>query len=155
MKRVILVTGDRNWGWKYDPKLKKRVAVHEEIDFMRMVLDEMMIAPGVDLLVHGGADGLDTWAGGWARNRGVACERVPADWDQYGKSAGPIRNRKMYDDFKPLAVIAFHRDFNRSRGTKDMVTYALSKKECTVVIHPSPVGASTDDRTASKPTPAT
>lgn len=51
----------------------------------------------------------------------------PADWKAFGKGAGPIRNRKMYDAEKPELVIAFHSDItlSASKGTKDMVEYAL------------------------------
>jgi hypothetical protein len=48
----------------------------------------------------------------------------PADWDKYGKAAGPIRNKQMLDEGKPQAVIAFSYDLARSRGTANMVAQA-------------------------------
>jgi hypothetical protein len=43
-----------------------------------------------------------------------------ADWDKYGKKAGPIRNRKMMREGKPDLVIAFP----GGSGTADMVSVA-------------------------------
>src|SRR5688572_19663246 len=88
---VVLVTGDRNWGDGSDA----------EIEFMAMVLGEIHRSPGIKSLVHGGARGADRIAGDWAYLNQIQCDVVPADWDKLGKAAGPIRNRLMYDSFKP------------------------------------------------------
>lgn len=47
----------------------------------------------------------------------------PAEWEKYGKSAGPIRNRQMLDE-NPDLVIAFHDDIESSKGTKDCIKEA-------------------------------
>lgn len=44
----------------------------------------------------------------------------PADWNRYGKAAGPIRNQQMLDVGKPDMVLAFP----GGRGTADMVRRA-------------------------------
>lgn len=46
-----------------------------------------------------------------------------AKWDVEGKAAGPFRNRRMARK-KPKLVLAFSRDFDRSRGTSDMIGVA-------------------------------
>ena len=54
---------------------------------------------------------------------------MPADWDQFPRSAGPIRNREMLVEAKRLGVnlvVAFHNDIVHSKGTADMVT--ISRK---------------------------
>lgn len=50
---------------------------------------------------------------------GFPVERYPADWERYGKRAGPIRNRKMLDQ-GPDLVVAFGGD----KGTADCVREA-------------------------------
>lgn len=78
-------------------------------------LDRRHARGGIVALAHGGASGVDRLADMWARNRGVPVEPFPADWRIRGKAAGPERNRRMLDTFKPDGVIAFP----GGRGTAD------------------------------------
>lgn len=67
-------------------------------------------------VVSGMAKGADSlgirWAEGW-----VDVKEFPADWEQYGKAAGHIRNQQMsqYGD----VLVAFWD--GRSTGTKSMI----------------------------------
>lgn len=72
------------------------------------------------IIVSGGASGADAMGERYADENGLAVERYPADWDQYGKSAGPIRNRQMAQaaDY----VICFWD--GESRGTRSMIDFA-------------------------------
>jgi hypothetical protein len=71
-------------------------------------------------VVHGAAKGADTMAGEFARRMSVEEIPVPADWKRHGKGAGPIRNQRMLDEYRPQLVIAFP----GGRGTADMVLRA-------------------------------
>ena len=75
------------------------------------------------VIVSGTAKGADTLGEKYARERGYAVERFPADWQQYGKVAGPIRNRQMANNAD--ALIAFWD--GRSVGTNNMVMEAQKK----------------------------
>lgn len=77
-------------------------------------------------LAHGGASGADYLAGDWAVMRlGHDNSLVyPADWLHHGNGAGPRRNKRMLDHFKPRLVIAFP----GTNGTADMVRRARSAK---------------------------
>lgn len=107
--------------------------------------DEHMIGFGVVhltpfTLIEGCAKGADSIANWWGRcapthshNENLdqhfdVTEFVhlpfPADWNRYGRAAGPIRNRQMLTEGKPDLVVAFHDDIESSKGTKDMVTIA-------------------------------
>lgn len=117
----------------------------EEREYLELVLDTVNESPGVTELTVGDAKGADEFAKRWAVSRNIPLsknvegkrEPFKADWDQHGKSAGVLRNQDMIVvDGGPDAVIAFHRDFMRSKGTKDMVTRALDKG-LMVSIHPS------------------
>jgi len=68
-------------------------------------------------VVHGAARGADTMAGRWAAERGVPFVSYPANWETYGKRAGPLRNTEMLQLEKPDLVIAFP----GGKGTADMV----------------------------------
>ena len=74
------------------------------------------------VIVHGAARGADRMADTWAKRRGWAREPHPAQWDTYGKSAGPRRNQEMLDSDVHL-VVAF-RVNGKSPGTDHMVAAA-------------------------------
>lgn len=79
-------------------------------------------------IVQGGAKGADLLAKKISVELGINCKEYKANWKELGKKAGPIRNRTMLDDNPDIKlVVAFHNDINSSKGTKDMVNYALSK----------------------------
>lgn len=88
------------------------------------VLDAYHARIGPDMLViSGGATGADEWARQWAVSRRVDHHIMYARWDLEGKAAGPIRNRRMAKK-KPKLVLAFSKDFDKSRGTSDMIRVA-------------------------------
>lgn len=72
------------------------------------------------IFVSGGASGADRLGERYAHEHGYAIERFDADWDKYGKRAGPLRNEKMAQaaDY----VICFWD--GKSRGTKSMIDFA-------------------------------
>ena len=74
----------------------------------------------VRVVVTGGARGVDKEAWDWAKYRGYTCEVFTAEWNKYGKSAGPRRNQRMIDESRPDMVVAFP----GGDGTADMVIRA-------------------------------
>lgn len=91
-------------------------------------LDWVNSKHGVHSLCHGGARGADFLAGEWCKARNINCIVFPAEWDHYGKRAGPIRNKHMLDTFQPDWVIAFA----GGSGTANMVSLA---RNAGVVVH--------------------
>lgn len=86
------------------------------------VLDALHRGESFDLLVQGGALGADSLAEAWARERSVPFATVPADWARYGKGAGPKRNARMLELFKPVLLVAF----SGGRGTRNCIETACS-----------------------------
>lgn len=76
-------------------------------------------------VISGMAKGADAIAAEWAVLNGQELLAFPAEWDMYGKSAGPVRNRQMLEEGKPDIVWAFKTRVE-SRGTNHMVN--LSRK---------------------------
>jgi predicted Rossmann fold nucleotide-binding protein DprA/Smf involved in DNA uptake len=76
--------------------------------------------------VSGGASGADQLCEKYAKDNGCSIKIFHANWNLYGKKAGPLRNQQIvnYADI----IIAFWN--GRSRGTKNTLTLAkqLSKK---------------------------
>jgi len=104
----VLVCGDRHW--------KNEKIIERELKKL----------PPDTTIIHGAAKGADNIAGNTALRLGLRVEAFPAEWKKYGRSAGPIRNRKMLDQ-NPDLVLAFHEDLSSSKGTKHMVQIAREK----------------------------
>ncbi len=76
------------------------------------------------VIISGGAKRADTLAVKAAKAYGLSFREYPAQWEKYGKKAGPIRNQTMLDMEKPGLVVAFHEAVENSKGTIDMVSRA-------------------------------
>jgi hypothetical protein len=83
-------------------------------------LDRLKHERGVACVIHGDASGADYLAGEWAEGEDIPVLRFPADWQRYGRAAGPKRNAMMLVGGKPDGVVAFP----GGRGTADMVRQA-------------------------------
>ena len=75
------------------------------------------------VVVSGAAKGADQLGEMYAKEKGYAVKRFPADWDNDGKTAGPIRNAKMAG--YGHALIAFWD--GESRGTRNMIDNARER----------------------------
>lgn len=70
------------------------------------------------VLIVGDAKGADSIAWAWAKLGRVKRRRYKANWEKYGRAAGPIRNNRMLGHGKPDLVLAFHNDISSSKGTR-------------------------------------
>lgn len=75
-------------------------------------------------LVAGGANGPDEWAREWAVEAGVDHTVLYAQWEDYGKRAGIIRNIAMLN-MNPDLVLAFWD--GKSRGTQHTIDEARKR----------------------------
>jgi len=71
-------------------------------------------------VVCGMARGVDTVGFNWAKDNNIPVKEFPANWNKYGRSAGPIRNKEMADYAEALIAVMVP----GSRGTKNMVETA-------------------------------
>lgn len=74
-------------------------------------------------IVSGMAPGVDTLAVQYAQENNLPLQQFWAEWDFYGKSAGPIRNRLMAKYGEALIAIWD----GKSRGTKNMIEEATKQ----------------------------
>jgi len=101
----VIVCGSREW--KDAPTIYSELSrIHRECP--------------ITLMITGGARGVDEFAYYWAERNGIENQLHVANWSEYGRRAGPIRNQTMLDVGKPDLVIVFP----GKRGTADMVRRA-------------------------------
>jgi YspA, cpYpsA-related SLOG family len=102
----VLMYGDRNWDdlAPIEREVKRLVKQHGASSL---------------LIISGGAPGADTLAEIAATNNNVHCAVVKALWQTRYRGAGPQRNEVMRL-LEPDEGIGFHKNIEKSRGTKDM-----------------------------------
>ena len=114
----IIVAGPRDW-----------TDVHR---VWKVLFDEIR---RVDLLIQGGAAGVDAIAKDWAQRHYRSYTTFEAQWDVYGAAAGPLRNKEMARCAadtegglrpEPGRLIAFARESGISTGTGNMIGQALA-----------------------------
>lgn len=98
----IVVTGGRDY--------KDKV-------YLFSVLDDLDIS----FMAMGDAKGADELAKEYAVVKNIPYRVFKADWDLYGKKAGPIRNEEMIKIIEPDLVVAFR----GGKGTEDCVRKAM------------------------------
>jgi len=81
-------------------------------------------------IISGGANGADALAERYAHDNAIPLCVHPADWQKYGKRAGPLRNKLIVDDSD--IIIAFLSD--DSIGTRNTIKLATQAgKHCHII----------------------
>lgn len=91
-----------------------------DMELLTQELDRLLANKLQVEIVSGGAKGADSLGEAYARLRGYPVKQFPADWDNLGKTAGPVRNGQMaeYAD----ALVLFWD--GKSRGSANMLQQA-------------------------------
>lgn len=100
----LVVTGGRDYG---------------DLETVYNAISKLHNLQRITLLINGGAKGADTLCRVVAEELGIPVENVPIlpeEWKRYGNGAGPRRNQKMIDEFRPQGLIYFP----GGNGTADM-----------------------------------
>lgn len=92
------------------------------INEVNLAMKECGFDPTV--VISGTAMGVDRAGEIWAANREIPVERYPADWNQFGKSAGYVRNSQMASVAEALVAVWD----GVSPGTRNMIDLAKQKK---------------------------
>jgi len=71
----------------------------------------------ISAILSGGARGVDALARRYAWQHRIPFEEYPADWDEHGRAAGPLRNRRMAQEGDALIALWD----GHSRGTRNMI----------------------------------
>nr|QBK89510.1 MAG: DNA recombination-mediator protein A [Pithovirus LCPAC001] len=83
------------------------------------------------LIISGGAKGVDTLAQKYAQDNNIEMKIHHAEWNKYGKSAGPIRNQLIVNDITHLLALPV----KNSVGTYSTINKAKkSNKNVTIIM---------------------
>jgi len=91
---------------------------------------ESMDSP-IDVIVSGGAQGVDSMAERYAKEKNIPTQIFKPDWAKFGKAAGPIRNRTIVENSD--MIIAF--PIEGSRGTQSTIDIANEMGKKVTIIH--------------------
>lgn len=80
-------------------------------------------------ILSGHCLGVDTMAEQYANQNGFELEIFPAEWKEYGRAAGPLRNKKMVEQCD--MVIAFWD--SKSKGTQSLISYAKANNKTVII----------------------
>jgi hypothetical protein len=108
-----------------------------------------------DIIVQGGCRGVDTIVKNEAIKLKFQVKTENAKWEEYGKSAGPKRNRLMLEKYKPISkVYLIHDHIEKSKGTKNMLNLCKKMKIPYEIIKTKvfiPIKTMTDLETVEQP----
>lgn len=115
----IIVAGSREFGgWD------KNSRAYTNPDHVQLLNDRLDLARDrraaegdTVVIISGTCYGPDDLGERWADKTGHEVIRKPANWDKYGKRAGPLRNEEM-GAIADAAIIFWN---GTSRGTKNMI----------------------------------
>lgn len=100
---LVIIAGTRH---KIDPQLLEQAIAESGFD--------------ITCVISGAAQGVDLLGERWAQDRGICVRSFPADWERYGRGAGPRRNEEMACVGEALIALPCA----HSKGTKDMIERA-------------------------------
>lgn len=91
-------------------------------DYFLECLNKIVLEWDIEIIkiITGGARGADSLAMDYAKENNIELEVFFADWEKFGRSAGPIRNTKIIDSCKYF--VAFLSP--DSKGTRDSIKKA-------------------------------
>jgi len=116
--KTILITGTRNI---------------LSLDDQNIIINRLKLIQDDDVtLVHGGATGVDTFCNNFGKNAGWKLIKFKANWNKYGKQAGPLRNIDMVDFSNPDLILGFPGP--NSKGTWHCINYAKKINKCPIEI---------------------
>lgn len=125
----ILVCGSRAWGGWDDKTVSWKPTPDEywQMTALTSMLTGLMdraLVNGEQLkIIHGACpSGADAIAAKWAASNDIETIEYPADWSQYGKRAGFVRNQQMIVEGRPIVVVAAWD--GQSKGTKHTIDLA-------------------------------
>lgn len=105
--------------------MKVIIAGPRDLSVTHKEIGRAILNSGFDVteIISGGASGIDSCAIAFAQNNKVPFSVCYANWQEYGRQAGPVRNREMAKQADALIIVK--RKGTWTRGTRNMHQTAL------------------------------
>jgi len=97
--------------------------------FKKLLEDFIEVYGMPEIVISGGAPGVDTFAELWAEHNNIPTKIFKPDWNKYGKAAGPIRNTYIIEECTHVLALPSM----KGKGTQDSIKKANEKKKIVVV----------------------
>lgn len=104
-----------------DEKLKYRLTNPFALQKILLAIPQILHPSTISMIVSGGARGADTVAEYIADSMRIIPEVYGADWDKYGKSAGPKRN-VLIERYSDICFAIINKPLSNSKGTSHTVS---------------------------------
>lgn len=119
----ILVCGSREWTRR---------------DIIETVFDSISREDNIDVVIEGECKGADKISRRICQDRKMKYDPYFAKWNEYGLSAGNIRNTRMLEEGKPDLILAFYTGIENSKGTKNMINQGVAAGVDVILVSESP-----------------
>lgn len=117
METKLTVTGSREAKSKEDQQFV--------YDTLKRETDKLRALGELTIFVGDCPSGVDAVTSDFATDNRITCIVHEAAWEQYGRAAGPIRNKSLME--RATRVFAFPKSGAKNRGTTNAVNQAKKK----------------------------
>lgn len=128
---TIVVCGDRNWTCR-------RTIAHR-LRQLNPAVTHLVVGDWGVAYKNTTQRGADLLVQEVARIMGFMVTVVPTDWSLGPYTAGPARNKRMFEEHRPTLLLVFHDDPAASRGaTRSCLAEAAARQVPVEVVHSLP-----------------
>lgn len=104
--------------------MKLLIAGSRNILDYNLIKNNIKNPENIEYIISGCASGIDTLAIEYARNNNIKCIQCPANWKQFGRKAGYMRNEHMVS-IADYALIIWD---GKSAGTRHTLNLCIKNK---------------------------
>lgn len=127
----VVIAGSRDLGTYKDDKMRRVQLTLDDCPWMEEIWNEFDWKDRVTEIVSGKAKGVDNLGEQLADKYGISMTGFPAEWDEFGNRAGPLRNADMAD-YGDIAIVIMKAGW--SSGSRDMIRQ-MDKRKKPVLIY--------------------
>jgi len=110
------------------------VRTFDDYELLKSKADEVVKDLGEVEIVSGHAKGADMLGERYAAEHAIPCTLFPAEWERYGRAAGPVRNGQMIEYAKQETPMLLCFWDGVAHGTRNIIQKAEREGIQTIVV---------------------